>query len=342
MTDTGSDTSSPPVPRVPRRAIVVIGRNEGDRLVRCLRSVAGCQIVYVDSASTDESVANARVEGAEVVQLNMSLPFTAARARNEGFARLKALGPLPEFVQFVDGDCELAPGWLDAAEAALRADPRIAIVCGRRRERFPEASVYNRICDIEWNTPAGVADACGGDFLVRASVFDDVGGFDASVIAGEEPELCFRLRVRGHVILRIDHEMTLHDAAMTRFGQWWRRTQRSGYAYALGYAMHGKSPERFRRRNVISIMLWGGAVPGVFVVCLALGLPLAALLVALSMPVQVARVRRGLPSSRIPDAGDAQAYAASCVLGKVPEFQGVLQCWRDLLAGQRRAIIEYK
>ena len=337
-------TSRPPVQpaEAEPRAVVVIGRNEGERLVRCLRSVSGCRVVYVDSASTDGSVANARAEGAEVVELDMTRPFTAARARNEGFARLKGLGPVPEFVQFVDGDCELASGCLNTAEAALRADARIAIVCGRRRERFPEASVYNRICDIEWNTPVGVADACGGDFLVRSGVFDEVGGFDASVIAGEEPELCFRLRERGYTILRIDHEMTLHDAAMTRLGQWWRRTQRSGYAYALGHAMHGQSPERFRQRNVVSIAVWGGAVPAVFLACLVLGMPLAALMFALLMPVQVWRVQRSLPRSRIPDARDALAYAASCVFGKIPEFHGVLQCWRDLLARQRRAIIEYK
>jgi GT2 family glycosyltransferase len=320
----------------------VIGRNEGQRLLRCLRSVAGCRVVYVDSASTDGSVGSARAEGADVVELDMTRPFTAARARNEGFAQIKAKGVLPEFVQFIDGDCELSPGWFDAASAALRADPMIAIVCGRRRERFPGASVYNRICDIEWNTPVGVADACGGDFLVRAAVFDDIRGFDATVIAGEEPELCFRLRARGYSILRIDQEMTLHDAAMTRFGQWWRRTQRSGYAYALGYAMHGQSPERFRQRNVVSITAWGGGVPLGSLACLALGLPLAALMLALLMPVQVWRVQRSLPQSRVPDARDARAYAASCVFGKIPEFHGVLQCWRDLRAGQRRAIIEYK
>lgn len=325
-----------------RRAVVVIGRNEGERLMRCLRSLAGCTVVYVDSASTDGSVVRARAEGADVVELDMTRPFTAARARNEGFARLKAHAPLPEFVQFVDGDCELAPGWLDAAESALRNDPRVAIVCGRRRERFPEASVYNRICDIEWNTPVGAADACGGDFLVRASMFDEVGGFDAAVIAGEEPELCFRLRERGHSIRRIDHEMTLHDAAMTRIGQWWRRTQRSGYAYALGFAMHGDSAERFRRRNVMSIAVWGGAVPALMLGCLLVGAPWLALMVLLLLGVQVLRVERSFPGSRIPEPRDARAYALSCVLGKIPEFHGVLQCWRDLLAGRRRGIIEYK
>ena len=67
-------------------AVVVIGRNEGERLRQCLMSidkgVAG--IVYVDSGSTDQSIALAESLGAQVVELDASIPFTAARARNVG------------------------------------------------------------------------------------------------------------------------------------------------------------------------------------------------------------------------------------------------------------------
>lgn len=70
-------------------AAVAIGRNEGARLVACLESMVGRvdPIIYVDSGSTDNSVAEARARGAEVVELDMSIPFTAARARNAGAAR---------------------------------------------------------------------------------------------------------------------------------------------------------------------------------------------------------------------------------------------------------------
>src|SRR5438067_472231 len=148
-----------------RIGIVAIGRNEGERLKRCLQSVLGGAgaVVYVDSNSTDDSVAAARDMGATVVELDMSTPFTAARARNEGLAKLLAIDPACAFVQFVDGDCEIVGGWIERASVELSADEKIAVVCGRRRERFPDASVYNHLCDMEWNLPSGDIAFCGGD-----------------------------------------------------------------------------------------------------------------------------------------------------------------------------------
>ena len=186
--------SNPSVPM----GVVAIGRNEGERLKRCLRSVPShVPVVYVDSASTDGSVEFARSTQATVVELDMAKPFSAARARNEGFASLLEYYPDITFVQFVDGDCELELHWLDRAKNFFESQPRIAAVCGRRRERYPKASLYNRMCDEEWNTPTGQADACGGDAMMRVKAFVDVGGYDAMMIAGEEPELCSRLRAAG-------------------------------------------------------------------------------------------------------------------------------------------------
>ena len=181
----------------PRRlGAVIIGRNEGARLVACLGSVNGqvARVVYVDSGSTDDSVANAQMAGVEVVALDMSVPFTAARARNAGLEALADACPGLDYVQFVDGDCVLQPDWCAIAAGFLDAHPDSAVACGRRRERYPEASVYNRLCDWEWDTPIGPTAACGGDALMRMRAIRDVGGFDPSLIAGEEPELCLRLR----------------------------------------------------------------------------------------------------------------------------------------------------
>ncbi len=211
--------------------VVVIGRNEGDRLRRCLASLepAGVPVVYVDSGSADGSPATARGLGVEVVELDPVRPFSAGRARNEGFERCLQRHPDTKFVMFVDGDCEVVPGWLDRAEAELTARPELAVVCGRRRELHPERSVYNRLADLEWDTPVGLAPACGGDALFRVADFQAVGGFDPTAKAGEEPELCQRLRQSGRQIARIDAEMTRHDLNMTRFAEWWRRQLRVGY-----------------------------------------------------------------------------------------------------------------
>lgn len=117
----------------------------------------------------------------------MTQPFTAARARNEGFACLHRLMPSVRYVQFVDGDCEVVAGWLPAAQAFLDQHPEVAVVCGRRRERYPTRSIYNQLCDLEWDTPVGQAKACGGDALMRADAFVQVNGYRADLIAGEEP-----------------------------------------------------------------------------------------------------------------------------------------------------------
>jgi GT2 family glycosyltransferase len=314
-------------------AAVAIGRNEGERLRRCLSSLAAQvpRVVYVDSGSTDGSRELARSLGAEVVELDMGQPFTAARARNAGVARLRDAG-LPEFVQFVDGDCALEDGWVAAALAEMAGDPALAVVCGRRREIAPEASVYNRLADREWNTPVGEAKACGGDSLMRMAAFEAVGGFDPRVIAGEEPELCVRLRRAGWRVRRIDRDMTRHDAAMTRFGQWWTRAVRGGYAYALGYAMHGAPPERHKAGDVRRIALWGIALPlAVLAASLALG-PWA-LLALFVYPLQVIRLARR--------DGDL-AHGFFNTLGKFAEAQGMLRFLRDRAAGRTPQIIEYK
>lgn len=239
---------------------VIIGRNEGERLERCLESAckAFAQVVYVDSGSTDKSVQKAEAAGALVVNLDMTQPFTAARARNEGLAQLYQTLPDLQYVQFIDGDCELVSSWPSAAAAYLDNNPGVAVVCGRRRERYPDASVYNRLCDIEWNTPTGEATACGGDALMRIKALNDVNAYNANLIAGEEPEMCHRLRMQGWKIYRLDEEMTLHDAAISRFGQWWKRGARGGYAYFRVFWLHRNSSVQIWKK--MSFVRWSGLV----------------------------------------------------------------------------------
>ncbi|MEO7106530.1 MAG: glycosyltransferase family A protein [Rhodoferax sp.] len=246
-------------------AVVAIGRNEGSRLKVCLESAWSGgpvqQVVYVDSGSSDGSAEYARSRGCRVIDLDMSLPFTAARARNEGFALALQCEPHLTHVQFIDGDCELSPDWIASALAFLNVHPNVVAVCGRRRERYPERSIYNQLCDIEWNTPLGETKSCGGDVLMRADALRSVGGYRANLIAGEEPELCIRLRASGGHIFRLRHEMTLHDANILHFGQWWSRSKRAGYAFAEGAALHGAPPEMHWVRESRSAWIWGAGIP---------------------------------------------------------------------------------
>ena len=319
--------------------IVVIGRNEGERLGKCLRSVLGTAalVTYVDFGSTDRSVSVARDLGVCVIELDARIPFTAARARNEGFAHLRLVMPNLPYVQFVDGDCEVDAAWLENAVTFLQAHPNVAAVCGRRRERYPGRSIYNTLCDIEWNKPVGEVKACGGDALMRVDAFEKVGRYRADMIAGEEPELCVRLRQAGWRIWRLDCEMTLHDAAMTRFSQWWRRALRGGYAYAKGAYLHGSSPERHCVWESRRAWLWGVWLP---LGCLASGVALGpwGWTVSLIYPLQVLRqVLRNRGPLR-----QRTLQALFQVLAHFAEAWGQIKFMTDRLFGSQSRLIEYK
>lgn len=314
---------------------VVIGRNEGARLALGLGSLAGQvrRVVYVDSGSTDGSTELARGLGARVVALDLAIPFTAARARNAGLAVLAA--DPPEFVLFLDGDCELRPQFLAAARAAFARHPHAVVVCGRRRERHPQASVWNRLADAEWDTPVGRARACGGDALMRFAAVQAAGGYRPDLIAGEEPELCLRLIRAGGEVWRIEAEMTWHDAGLLRFGQWWRRMVRAGHAFAEGAALHGRGPERHWLRETRRAVLWGAALP-LIALAAALMSPWGLVLLA-AYPLQVLRLALHGGGGRF-----AWEQAVHTVLGRFAEARGVAGYAWSRLRRRRVGLIEYR
>jgi GT2 family glycosyltransferase len=337
--------------------VVAIGRNEGERLRRCLKALEGLglTVVYVDSGSTDGSVAAATETGAEVVALDMARPFTAARARNAGFERLLEVEPDVRYVQFLDGDCELAEGWIERARAVLDARPRAAVVFGLRRERFPARSIYNRIADIEWNVPIGQeagdgeARSCGGDALIRAKALRAVGGYDPSVPVCEEPELCQRLRRAGWSIVRLDADMTWHDADMLHFRQWAKRVCRTGYGGLDFTRRFGQGADNPFRIQVRSARIWGLGWPLLFGVgtatAWALGGSLAgwltAVVLAAILPAQAVRIAvKNRASAGSPRA--ALAYGALTVASKGIQLFGQALYLRDRLAGHHARRIEYK
>jgi GT2 family glycosyltransferase len=326
--------------------VVMIGRNEGERLRRCIASTSGTAArVYVDSGSTDDSVAWARSQGVAVVELAVPPKFTAARARNAGLERLLQDHPGLVYVQMVDGDCELAPGWLDAARDALELDPGLALVFGRRRERFPERSIYNAFCDDEWNVPVGEAAAGGGDVMVRVDALTAINGYDPEMIAGEDPDMSVRLRKTGWRLYRIDHAMTIHDAAILRFGQWWRRTERAGHAFGELADRHPGLREPDWRRQCRSIVLWGGILPVLVMVMVLFAVVfgpvwlLPALAFAAVWPLQALRIaakrRATLPPRQ------ALLTGAFLMIGKLAEMIGLARFQMGRLTGRRSDLIEY-
>ncbi|MCL3881773.1 glycosyltransferase family 2 protein [Marivita sp. GX14005] len=318
--------------------VVLIGRNEGARLVASLASVMpqARRVVYVDSGSTDNSVEAARTAGAEVVALDMTVPFTAARARNEGYAALGRHGDRAEMVQFLDGDCIMAPDWLRQAEAAMRDDDGLGLVTGQQAELHRNTTVYSQMSDFEWKRPVGEIETCGGNMMLRAAAFDAVGGFDPQVIAAEDDEICNRLRKAGWRLVRITAPMAQHDGNAFRFSQWWKRAERTGHGFAQVGALH---PEYFRRERLrgwlFGLILPITAVLGTFV---SLWLPLLVLAIYLLSYLKAALGlrREGLPPR------EAMHHAVFLTLSKFPNVIGMIRYhWRRLRHAQME-IIEYK
>lgn len=318
---------------------MIIGRNEGQRLEQCLRSLieeGSARLMYVDSGSTDNSVKFAQSIGVSVVELDMSVPFTAGRARNIGFTALMDSWPEIEYVHFIDGDCEITNSWCEQALKFLHSRQDVGIVTGRLRERFRDATAYNLMADLEWDQPVGEVPACGGIFLIRVASFVKAGKFNPVIIAAEDDELCIRVRQAGWKIFRLEAEMAAHDVAMTKFSQWWRRSVRAGHAYAQVGHLH---PEYFvseRRRT----WFWGGIIPLVAVglVPVTYGLSLTLFLLFL---VSYARTRKNLIKTGI-KASESSIYAKFLTISKFPALIGMLKYWYRYALKQENNLIEYK
>ena len=324
-------------------AIVAIGRNEGERLKLCLRAALrdAPTVVYVDSGSADGSAEYARSVGCRVVELDASRPFSAARARNEGFACVMEHSPDTSLVQFVDGDCELEAGWLHAAQAAFMARGDVGLIRGYVREIHPEASVYNQLCDLEWRESPGEILVSGGRFMVRARAFQEVGGFRSDLIAGEDPEFNVRARRQGWKILMIDAPMARHDAAIKSFRQWWRRNQRAGHAYAEVRALHGGDEERWYVRDCRRILVWGLALPVIALVLAPFtrGLSLVVLLGAYC--AQLVHIVLGCRKRKW-TVRESWIYGFFTVISRFPALQGLLEYHGRRRRGDAATLIEYK
>ena len=315
--------------------IVVIGRNEGDRLITCLESSVAMtrKVIYVDSGSDDDSIVAANEHAVSVIELDEKFAFTAARARNEGFNFLYNNYPELEYIQFVDGDCELNGTWLATGVEFLTNNPEFAIICGRVRERFPERTVYNLLCDMEWSSLAVKSGSCGGNFLVRTSAFSAVDGFRTDLIAGEEAELCMRMQKAGWLIKVLDDVMVIHDANMTSFFQWWKRSVRTGYTYAEGFHTLGLN----YRWELNRVFFWGLGLP-LIIALTSWAWDMSAAFLVMMYPLQILRLstkeRFGMSRNLI--------YGYFETIVKFPEIQGVLKYYFNRFFGKNSKLIEYK
>jgi len=327
-----------------RIGAIVIGRNEADRLAAALRSVkaAGLSTVYVDSASSDASVAIANGLADRVIELDPAIPLSAARARNEGLAALAVQWPTLKHVLFLDGDCVLIEGFVPAAAAVMDARSELAVVVGQLVERPAPGNIFSRLAALEWWSATGDINNfgnLGGIMLARIADFQRVGGFNPRIIAGEDSEFGVRLALAGRVVTKIAHPMAEHDACIDTFGQWWTRSVRAGHALTERYMLHGRSKVQDCKRDFWSTLFWGLAVPAVAI------LPAwwtygASLLLLGGYPVLCWRMYRWARRQGASSA-DALLSARFGLYSKAANMIGLVRYFRRRLTGQVR-IIEYK
>lgn len=321
--------------------VVVIGRNEGERLSRALAAVVapGRTVVYADSGSRDGSPARAREIGAFVVEL-ASGPHTAARGRQAGVEELLRIDPGVAYIQFIDGDCIVQPGWLAAARRFLDEHPRVAAVTGRRREERAAESLWSRLVDINWDEPPGPATIPGGDFLCRVDALRQVGGWDTGLIAGEDPDLGFRLVAVGWGVHRLADEMTSHDVAMSGFAAYWRRAVRSGYALAEVGWRHRRGAGGMYLRRTAGTVFYAMVLPaaigaGAWLWWPSVAVPL--LMYARQVIVTVVWCRRRRRTWSM-----SAAFAAVHFVCRWGAMLGVARFVLARASGRRPALIEYK
>jgi GT2 family glycosyltransferase len=251
------------------------------------------------------------------------------------------LWPQAQHILFLDGDCTLEPSFVSVAATELTTNDQCAIVTGHLSEQYPDRSIYNRLCSIEWRSPPGQFDglnALGGIMMARVSAFRAVGGFNERAIAGEEADLGVRLRLAGYSFTKVDAPMATHDARILTFRQWWIRAVRGGYAFAHRYAEHGSTSFHDGRREVFSALFWGLALPSIVLLLLIPSRGLSVLLLGgyalLGLRIYRYYRRRGLSRS------DALLSARFGICTKFAHVVGILRF--ASMGKQGSAIIEYK
>jgi cellulose synthase/poly-beta-1,6-N-acetylglucosamine synthase-like glycosyltransferase len=304
-----------------------------------MRPPAGeVELIYVDSDSSDDSPCIASEAGARVIIVRPDRP-TPALGRNAGWRASAA-----PFILFLDGDCVLHPDFVTRTLPEFE-DPKIGIVFGRTRELHPNASVFHRVYDVHWwSPPVGAAEFCLGTALVRRSVLAAVKGYDPNLMAGEEPEICMRIRRLGYVILCVDLPMAAHDVAMTHWSQYWRRGERQGYAHAEVSQRLGKenSPAlaaRTRRTQIwgsVLVLLPMAAIANLIVTSSWLPLAIVAVILVALAAREAFSCRRKTRS-----VYTLLLFGIHSYLKEVPRLVGQLRYFYDRRTG-RKTWIEYK
>jgi glycosyltransferase involved in cell wall biosynthesis len=317
--------------------VVIIGRNEESTIQASIESASPYPLVYVDSGSSDQSVELAKASKAHVIELDDSKAYTAARGRNAGFRYLSEQYPDIQYIQFVDGDSTLSKGWLEYGAAVLEKKPRTAAVQGILDERYPDLSIYNKLCEMEWKRVVGPIDYITGLSMIRVKALKETGGYDETIIAGEEPELSLRFIKLGYVMELLDYKMATHDAKMLRFMQWWTRCLRYGHGFSEHLEMEGANKKYIREK--FSTLFWAGVIPSLIILSLAFA-PLFSVFIASSYVYLIWKIMKFRQRTYNDSQKDGILYACFLCFAKFPQLLGMCLYHYRTLFKKEKTLIE--
>ena len=167
-------------------SVIVIGKNEGERLEACLTSaqralrMLSYELIYVDSHSTDDSLAIARAHGARCF-LPEETDTTAGLGRYIGTQAAHG-----EYLLFLDGDMQLQQGFVERAMLRVAAGGCDG-VCGIRTDHYMKDGKVVSVCENYFGcTQERVAPEFGGAIFLTAQALERCGGWATDTVACEE------------------------------------------------------------------------------------------------------------------------------------------------------------
>jgi glycosyltransferase involved in cell wall biosynthesis len=164
------------------------------------RNARPWEVVVADNGSTDGTRRAAeawRSRLPRLVVVDAAARRGAAYARNAGAAAARG-----ENLAFCDADDEVAPGWLAAVGTALRRHE--AVACRTELRKLNSGATGSARGAVQrdglqyYGYPPFLPYSGGGQLALRRRVFEALGGFDETLLACEDTDLCWRLQLAGY------------------------------------------------------------------------------------------------------------------------------------------------
>ncbi|MCD4832937.1 MAG: glycosyltransferase [Bacteroidales bacterium] len=209
-------------------SFIIIGRNEGWKLTKCLKSVyktivvnalTDCEVIYVDSKSTDDSIERVKCfKETKIFQLTGKI--NAAIARNIGVKESRG-----DVLFFIDGDMEINPEFLllvYSEESGLK----YPFVSGQLKNfNYNE---QGKFLNNTWQYKQVLSGdryftTTGGIFLIERKLWNQEEGMDVRFKRGQDLEFALRLAKNGTKILRKKEIVANHSTiSYTHHSRMWK------------------------------------------------------------------------------------------------------------------------